>query len=220
MNTSKIILGVSLLLACVMTSQSQQRPPEIVPQLGEPTGAGVVTYIEKLTPEQHKFYWKGTVKRDEYFLVDVPTDYISVVSMDIALINSRHNKPSSLVTQHLTKTHLGLKFLGRFNESPNRVNDFYEGLDSRKMMLITWRFAADGGGMRMPADFINNKVNKNKATLSLGKAPNLNKVMWVLGWNNGSISYELFMEDELGADGEPLKKPKSIIALAENLTAN
>ncbi len=220
MNDSKIILGGFLFLACVLTSHSQPRPPEIVPQLGEPTGAGVVVYFENLTPEQHKFYWKGKTKKEEYFLVDVPTDYISTVSVDMALINSRHNKSSNLVAKHLTKTHLGLKFLGRFNESPNRVNDFYEGLDSRKMMLITWRFAADGGGMRMPADFINSRVNKNKATLSLAKAPNLNKVIWVLAWNDGTIFHELFMEDELDASGEPLKKPKSVIALAENLTAN
>ena len=83
MNASKIILVVSIFLVFAITSHSQQRPPEIVPQLGEPTGAGVVTYIENLTPEQHKFYWKGTVKKEEYFLVDVPTDYISTVTVDM-----------------------------------------------------------------------------------------------------------------------------------------
>ena len=214
-----LLFSAALLLSISMTSYSQQRPAELVPQLGDPSGPGVVSYIDKLTPEQRIFYWKGKTKKDDYFLVDVPSEYLAIIGVDLDMVNSKHNKGVSSINNYPPKNHLGLSFLGRFSESKNRVSDFYKDAESRLVMIITWNFIADGAGKTIVTEFLNARVNNYRANLSLAKSEGKRNVLWKLTWINDKTSFEVFVEDSLALNGQPLKNAKTIIALGEDLTS-
>lgn len=199
---------------------AQTLPKELRSLTDQNTTNGSVLVIEKLSPEQRKFYWQNTTRHPLGYLENSSTiEYLNVVD-EMANLAVKMTNPALLKDYKLTvPATLGTHSIRVLQEDSHRINFVFTHPKRPSHALTIWNFKNAGAKITLVREFFNCKVNGVNAVLALAKNKSTTKVVWKLSWWTKGIDYEFYVNDNLKDATHPMLSPQEVIALASSLSA-
>ncbi|MGW8392457.1 hypothetical protein [Pseudoduganella sp. HUAS MS19] len=168
-----------------------------------------------LTKEQNDFFWKDTTKsREGYLQIKSPPEAMEIVVQAKALANQAPPDELSAIVNQLATT--GLNLVGNFKESINRHNLVFSNSQGL-LMLTVWDYQKDGASITEMEEFFTSKIKGSPAVLSLLYNDAHDKLLWKATWSKDGRQYELFIEDVRTRQGDPTRRPDSVLTMAASI---
>ena len=169
---------------------------------------------------ERELYWSETeVNSNGYFSVQVPRPYLDTISLLASKIEPGGDL-AARATQKRSTLDSSASFFGELVEPGSRKTLFFRFKD-RPGMITVWDFIADGARITQFNDFLNASINGNRGTLSLAKnSQEPNRAIWKISWIQQSVLYEIYLEDELKGNGEPVLAATELPTLAADMITN
>ena len=194
-------------LAWGQRSPTMDLPP---PPIGLIDGGARVDRVLKpgeTSAAHRKMLWKDTTAdKAGYLRVKSTPAYLD---LPLALMNHPQFAPAGQAAASREE----LNLIGKLAEDRHRDSwAFSRGTTS--VMFTVWHYKSAGATVTVSEEFLNQKVDGNRAVLSLSHAENTAKALWKLTWRDEGVMYELYASDILDRGGLPQNKSKDIIDLA------
>lgn len=178
------------------------------------------------SPAQRSLLLENLVERTaSYDVLSASTEKLNLLEEARAILPTLHieNSLGSVELDRIVKRSanlksLGMQTLGRLPDMGRRDSVLFRLPTGKLGMLSVWDYKADQGKIFVIEDALKFEVAGNRASLSLSQHPKDNRRLWVLGWITDSEDYTLYLEDTLTPEGNTYWNPKSIRALAEEMT--